>query len=51
MAKRKRRRKAPLKPRMGPAANIRPAGAHKSKKEYDRAENKAVIDAEAADQE
>ena len=41
--KRERRRKAALKPRLGPATNLRPAGAHKTKKHYSRKRNKAII--------
>lgn len=44
--KRKRRRKAALKPRLGPPANLRPAGAHKTKKWYSRRRNKAIVAAE-----
>ena len=53
VSKRKRRRKAKVKPPLGPAVNLRPAGAHKTKKHYDRSQNKLVIEAEAeaADQE
>ena len=53
VAKRKRRRKAKIKPPLGPAVNLRPAGAHEDKRRYDRKGNKAIIEteAEAADQE
>ena len=39
----KKRKKVALVPRMGPAQNLRPAGAHKSKKLYDRNKMKAVF--------
>jgi len=39
-AKRRRRR---LVPRLGPATNLRPAGAHESKKLYDRKRIKAAL--------
>jgi hypothetical protein len=48
--RRKRRRKAALKPRMGPATNLRPAGAHKTKKRYSRKRNKAIIASEVDEQ-
>lgn len=51
MARRKRRRKAKVKPPLGPAVNLRPAGAHETKKRYNRKRNKSVIEAEAEDQE
>lgn len=38
----KRRRKR-LIPRLGPAMNLRPAGAHESKKLYDRKRIKAAL--------
>jgi hypothetical protein len=47
MAKRKRRRTPKLVPRLGPASNLRPAGAHKNKKLYDRNKIKAVLRREA----
>jgi hypothetical protein len=50
-AKRKRRRKAKVKPPLGPAVNLRPAGAHKTKKVYDRRRNAEIIEAEAEAQE
>jgi hypothetical protein len=50
-AKRKRRRKPKVKPPLGPAVNLRPAGAHKAKKRYDRRQNQEIISAEAEDQE
>ncbi len=39
----KKRRKAKLMPRLGPAQNLRPAGAHESKKRYDRKRQKAAL--------
>ncbi len=40
----KKKREAPaLVPRMGPATNIRQAGAHRSKKLYDRKKMKAIF--------
>lgn len=39
----KKRRKAKIVPPMGPATNVRPAGAHKSKKLYDRNKMKAIF--------
>ena len=39
----KKRAKRVLVPRMGPATNVRPAGAHKSKKLYDRQKMKAIF--------
>lgn len=49
MAKRKRRRATAVVPRLGPATNLRPAGAHKSKKLYNRKNVKAVLRKEAED--
>lgn len=44
MAKKKRRRKTPtLVPRLGPATNLRPAGAHESIKRYNRKKLKAAL--------
>ena len=40
---RKKRRKAKLVPRLGPPQNLRPAGAHESKKRYDRKRHKAAL--------
>ncbi|HET6896019.1 MAG TPA: hypothetical protein VFH72_11615 [Candidatus Baltobacteraceae bacterium] len=40
---RKKRRKAKLVPRLGPPQNLRPAGAHESKKRYDRKRQKAAL--------
>ena len=48
--RRKRRRKAALKPRLGPATNLRPAGPHKTKKRYSRKRNKAIIAGEVDEQ-
>ena len=39
----KRRRKRRLVPRLGPAVNLRPAGAHESRKLYDRKRIKAAL--------
>jgi hypothetical protein len=41
--KKRKRRKRKLVPRLGPAINLRPAGAHKSRKLYDRKKIKAVL--------
>jgi hypothetical protein len=50
MAKhRKRRRSITLVPRLGPATNLRPAGAHEDRKHYDRKKIKAVLRREAED--
>ncbi|HEY5257373.1 MAG TPA: hypothetical protein VIJ12_03250 [Candidatus Baltobacteraceae bacterium] len=51
MAKRKQRRRIEPKlvPRLGPAINLRPAGAHQTKKHYDRKQIKAVLRREAED--
>jgi len=38
-----KRRKRRLVPRLGPAVNLRPAGAHESKKLYDRKRIKAAL--------
>ena len=44
MAKRKRKhRLLAMLPRMGPATNVRPAGAHKSRREVARAIVKAEL--------
>jgi hypothetical protein len=40
----KKRRKPKLTPPLGPPQNLRPAGAHESKKRYDRKRDKAVTD-------
>ncbi len=50
-AKRKRRRKAKVKPPLGPAVNLRPAGAHKTKKRYDRRQNQEIVAVESEEQE
>lgn len=39
----KKRRKAMVVPPMGPPSNLRPAGAHRSKKLYDRNKMKAIF--------
>ena len=43
----KRRRKVQLMPRLGPATNLRPAGAHESARRYNRKRNKAALLREA----
>lgn len=40
----RKRRKAKLVPRLGPAQNLRPAGAHRSKKLYNRKRHKAALE-------
>lgn len=40
----KKRRKAKLIPRFGPPQNLRPAGAHESKKRYSRKRKKADLE-------
>ncbi|MFI5234026.1 MAG: hypothetical protein ACHQSE_16145 [Gemmatimonadales bacterium] len=47
--KRKRHREPNLVPRLGPATNLRPAGAHEDKKHYDRKKIKAVLRREPED--
>ncbi|HVS45468.1 MAG TPA: hypothetical protein VMS32_02265, partial [Verrucomicrobiae bacterium] len=49
MPKRPKRRRAELVlvPRLGPASNLRPAGAHQDQKLYDRNKIKAVLRREA----
>lgn len=47
MATRKKRARRVLVPRLGPASNLRPAGAHKNRKHYDRKNIKAVLRREA----
>jgi hypothetical protein len=42
----RRRKKKALVPRRGPATKLRPAGAHKSKKAYDRKKSRAALRAE-----
>jgi hypothetical protein len=50
MAKKRRRHREPnLVPRLGPATNLRPAGAHDDKKLYDRKKIKAVLRRQAED--
>lgn len=49
MAKRKRRRTVAIVPRLGPATNLRPAGAHENKKLYNRKKIKAVLRQQAED--
>ncbi len=39
----KKRRRAKLVPRLGPPQNLRPAGAHESKKHYNRKRHKAAL--------
>lgn len=39
----KKRRKAKLVPPLGPPQNLRPGGAHKSKKRYNRKRQKAAL--------
>ena len=46
MAK-KKRRKPGLVPRLGPATNLRPGGAHESLKRYNRRRMKAALRREA----
>lgn len=44
MTKKKRRRAAPsIVPRLGPARNLRPAGAHESIKRYNRKKAKLAL--------
>lgn len=43
----KKRRKAAFVPRLGPATNLRPAGAHESLKRYNRKRQKAALRREA----
>ena len=47
MAK-KRRRKIAMIGRLGPATNLRPAGAHESLKRYNRKRQKAALQRDAA---
>ncbi len=47
MARKKRRRLVQIVPRLGPATNLRPAGAHESRKLYDRKREKAALRREA----
>lgn len=47
MPKKKARRSAPpIVARLGPATNLRPAGAHESEKTYNRKKLKAALKAE-----
>ena len=39
----KRRKKRAVVPRLGPATNLRPAGAHESRKRYNRRKSKAAL--------
>lgn len=39
----RKRKKLKLMPRLGPAQNVRPAGAHESKKQYRRHRMKAAL--------
>jgi len=39
----KKRRRPKLVPRLGPPQNLRPAGAHESKKRYNRKRHKAAL--------
>lgn len=48
MAK-KKGRKPKLVPRLGPATNLRPAGAHESEKRYDRKKEKIALRQEIAE--
>ncbi|HUA09714.1 MAG TPA: hypothetical protein VMA98_10600 [Candidatus Acidoferrales bacterium] len=43
MPSKKKRRKVKLMPRMGPAANLRPAGAHEVATRYNRKRKKAEL--------
>jgi hypothetical protein len=43
MAKKKRKVAPKVVPRLGPATNLRPAGAHESAKLYDRKKLKAAL--------
>ncbi len=43
MAKRKRIRRPEIVPPIGPAVNLRPAGAHDSPKTYNRKREKAAL--------
>ncbi len=47
MKKKKRRRPLAIVPPMGPATNLRPAGAHDSIKQYNRKREKAALRREA----
>jgi hypothetical protein len=43
MARKRRRRKPAIVPRLGPPTNLRPAGAHESIKRYNRKKQKAAL--------
>jgi hypothetical protein len=43
VTRKRRRRKAALVPRIGPATNLRPAGAHESAKRYNRKKLKLAL--------
>ena len=45
----KKKRKPKLTPPLGPPQNLRPAGAHESKKRYDRKRDKPVAEREIDD--
>ena len=45
--KKKKRRQLKIVPRLGPATNLRPAGAHESRKLYNRRRQKAALRREA----
>ena len=47
MAKKRRRRRVALVPRLGPPQNLRPAGAHETLRRYDRTREKAALRREA----
>jgi hypothetical protein len=48
MAKKKRKRSLHLVPRLGPATNLRPAGAHETAKVYNRKLEKIALRREIA---
>jgi hypothetical protein len=43
----RKKRKVSIVPRLGPATNLRPAGAHESRKLYNRKKIKAALRKEA----
>jgi hypothetical protein len=43
MAKKKRRKRAALMPRLGPPTNLRPAGTHEPLVQYNRKRQKAAL--------
>ncbi|MEO6834300.1 MAG: hypothetical protein ABI231_00095 [Candidatus Tumulicola sp.] len=49
MKKRRRRKPQKLVPRLGPATNLRPAGAHESIKRYNRKKLKTALRQEVAE--